>query len=376
MKKYLSLFLALLFLCTLSTPALALGVGASAAAPPAETAPATAAGPTAPADPNAICVTVGKKQTIDLSAYAGLGKASFKTADKKIAKVNSKGVVTGVKAGETAVTVTFKASGQTVIVPVTVTPKPYLKLSPSKATLYVGNSNIDHLDKLLLELSAEGYPAEMLDSLVWKSSNPDVVVVSEGYAFANGAGKATVTVSSPDGKYKASCKITVKEYKPKKMLAGTASCYNLTYGQAYDMVAKGYDDVETDRKETNYYRYGSNWTELWTFNKKNRLIGYLCIEEFSSYSAMFSDLVEICSNIIPEHGQPTHTYVWFEEPKGLQNLEEIDASAASVNEVMRLGMERGGMVIAYEWRFKDKSSVVATGYYENGVYTTAVGFGK
>ena len=372
MKKCMCLLLALLLLLSCSTSVLALGVGAGGSVTPAATPTPVSPSPSQPADPNAVTVTVGKRQTIDLTPYFGLGRASFQSADKKIAKVSSKGVVTGVKAGETTVTVTFRDSQQTVIVPVTVTPKPYLKLSASKATLYVGTLD---LDKIVLELTPEAYPAELLDTLVWKSSDPEVAIVTGGIVFANDTGRATITVSTPDGKYKASCKVTVKEYAPNRALSGTASCLGLRYGQYLDIWELGYDEVEVGKKTVEYYRYGSDWTECLEYNKKGQLISYMCWDYCGSFSSMLTKVTELMAEVALEHGQPTHTYMWFDEPQTAANLAQMLVTASDVDNYLRASMEQCALTYCYEWRFKDGTSIAVMGYYDDG-YTAAVGFGK
>ena len=47
-------------------------------------------------------------------------------------------------------------------------------------------------------------------SILWVSSNPSVATVSEGRVKAIAAGKATITASAGNGRFKASCTVEVK----------------------------------------------------------------------------------------------------------------------------------------------------------------------
>lgn len=60
-------------------------------------------------------------------------------------------------------------------------------------------------------LTATVLPEDADVALVWKSSSKKVVTVEEGVLTATGPGTATVTVSTKDGKYKATCKVAVTE---------------------------------------------------------------------------------------------------------------------------------------------------------------------
>lgn len=70
----------------------------------------------------AVSLTVGKKATVKLNGVA-LSKQSFKSSNKKVAKVSGKGVVTAVKKGTCKITVTDKSTGKKYICKVTVKDK-------------------------------------------------------------------------------------------------------------------------------------------------------------------------------------------------------------------------------------------------------------
>ncbi len=81
-----------------------------------------------------LTVTVGKKKTIKIKNKAKKAKYKFKSKKASIAKVSSKGVVTGKKKGSTKITVTEKKGKKTrKLGTVTVTVKPVKKPAVTKA---------------------------------------------------------------------------------------------------------------------------------------------------------------------------------------------------------------------------------------------------
>lgn len=125
-------------------------------------------------------------------------KAKFKSSDKKVATVNSKGVVKGKKAGTVRITVTSKSNKkQQKILKITV--KQQLVITEpdnGKATLYVGEKK-----RIKTNLSA-----------IYKSSDEKIAVVSKnGTVTAKKAGIVQIAVSSKKyKKLKKTVKITVK----------------------------------------------------------------------------------------------------------------------------------------------------------------------
>ena len=114
-------------------------------------------------------------------------KAKFKSSNKKIATVNSKGVVKGKKAGKVKITVTPK-SNKKLAKTVKITVKNQLVVQApknAKATLKAGETVT-----IKTNLSSE-----------FTSSNPDIAVVSaNGVVTAKKAGTAKITVTSKKNK--------------------------------------------------------------------------------------------------------------------------------------------------------------------------------
>ena len=158
-----------------------------------------------------LAVKVGK--TYKLGAAATVGKLSYKSSDKKVAIVTSKGVVKAKSVGKTTITITAKNGSQKTSKNVSVTvlaAKEYkavkkLKVKASDNSLAEGD-----IAKVKVAFSPT-VPSNR--NVVFKSSDPKVLTVSRtGKVRALKAGEAKVTVTSCDNvKAKASITIKVKQ---------------------------------------------------------------------------------------------------------------------------------------------------------------------
>lgn len=146
---------------------------------------------------------VGKTTKISAKATKG-AKLSYKTSNKKIATVNSKGVITGKKAGTVKITITAKKSKYKTVKK-TITVKVYRqkqKITASNVKLTVGQR--------------KNLGAKARTRLSYKSSNPKVVTVDKkGNLTAKKTGTAKIKVTATaSGTYnKASRTITVTVVK-------------------------------------------------------------------------------------------------------------------------------------------------------------------
>ena len=146
---------------------------------------------------------VGKNTKISAKVTKG-AKLSYKTSNKKIATVNSKGVITGKKAGTVKITIIAKKSKYKTVKK-TITVKVYRqnqKITASNVKLTTGQR--------------KNLGAKSRTRLSYKSSNPKVVTVDKkGNLTAKKTGTAKITVTAPaNGTYnKASRTITVTVVK-------------------------------------------------------------------------------------------------------------------------------------------------------------------
>lgn len=156
---------------------------------------------------SSIRIEVGDKYTLTPTispADASNKTISWKTSDKSVATVSSKGVVTAKKLGKTVITVTTADGSYTAKCTVNVVKKVTgVKLNYSSKTLYLNKT---------LTLKATVSPSDATTKTVtWSSSNTAAATVSsKGVVTAVKPGTAVITVKTTDGSYTAKCTVTVK----------------------------------------------------------------------------------------------------------------------------------------------------------------------
>ncbi len=164
-------------------------------------------------------ISIAKKATVYVGAKKQLkvtkapknttAKITWKSSNKKVATVSSKGAVKGVKAGTATITASAKGEkNKTLKAACKVTVKKRLiqklKANFTKTTLEVGRTKT--IKTTITPKNAS------IKKLKYNSSDKNVASVSsKGKITAKKAGKATITVSATDGsKKKASIQVTVK----------------------------------------------------------------------------------------------------------------------------------------------------------------------
>ena len=154
-------------------------------------------------------LTILEGETATLKATVSPADASdksvtWKSSNESIATV-ADGVVTGVKAGSAAITVTTNDGGKTATCVVTV----------ESATVAVTGVSLDKTELTLTEgdtatLKATVTPEDATDKEVtWTSSQPSVATVSDGVIIAVAPGSTAITVTTNDGNKTATCAVTV-----------------------------------------------------------------------------------------------------------------------------------------------------------------------
>ncbi len=164
--------------------------------------------------PSGKTVYVAKGKKVSLTATVKVSpnkkankKVSFKSANKKIATVNGKGQVKGVKPGKTKITVVSKKNSKKKATIRVVVKKAAIKkvtLNVKSTSLAIGESK---------QLKAKAVPKKNTSTkIAWSSSNKKVAVVSSnGKVTGKATGTAKITAKAADGSgKKATCKVTVK----------------------------------------------------------------------------------------------------------------------------------------------------------------------
>ena len=148
-------------------------------------------------------VYAGRSGKIKVKSTRG-AKLSYKTSNKKIATVNSRGVVTGKKAGTVKITITAKKS----------------KYKTVKKTITVKvvkqNQKITARNQTLTTGQRKNLGVKAKTGLTYKSSNPKVVTVDKKgnlKALKTGTAKITIYAKASGAYNKASRTITVKVVK-------------------------------------------------------------------------------------------------------------------------------------------------------------------
>lgn len=152
-------------------------------------------------------VILKKGQTTTAFKVTGLAKGdkvkSYRSSNTKIASVDSRGKIKGIRIGSTRITVTL-ASGKKATVKVKVQ-----KNAVATQKLTVSPSRISLKLKKTYKLKISRSPLTTVERITYRSSNSKVASVnSKGVITARKKGTATITVLS--GKKKATVKITVK----------------------------------------------------------------------------------------------------------------------------------------------------------------------
>ncbi len=154
-------------------------------------------------------VAKGKKITLKANM-----KVTWKTSNKKIATVNEKGEVKGIKAGKVKITAVSKTKPKVRQTwKITVTPKAVKKI---KITAPV--KKLDLEDKKTVQLTAVVSPAAADQQVKWSSSDKTIAKVnSKGKVTALKEGKVRITAKSTDGSgKKASIQITIRNRTPEE----------------------------------------------------------------------------------------------------------------------------------------------------------------
>jgi len=148
-------------------------------------------------------VTLNKGKTLQLkpviAPITSLQKATYKTSNKKIVTVNSKGVITAKASGKA--TITIKSGKKSVKVTVNVPQIQPTKMNgiPVSKTLKKGKK---------FTLKPQFYPAGSEATVKYTTSNKKIAAVTaKGVVTAKGKGTAVITVKA--GNLTSTCTITV-----------------------------------------------------------------------------------------------------------------------------------------------------------------------
>ena len=152
-------------------------------------------------------MTVGQKITLTATTSPEIvtEKVTWKSRNEDVAKVDNNGNVTGI--GKGVVEIIAQNPGGTIQAVCTVTVKinpTEIRLNYSKLVLDKNSSNIPKLEATILPDTTY-----VNNSIVWDSSNKNVVTVENGNLTLIGNGETQITVSTENG-LTATCDVTVQ----------------------------------------------------------------------------------------------------------------------------------------------------------------------
>lgn len=246
-------------------------------------------------------VDVGGTVTVSVKKVspAGASKSvTYKSSNKKVATVTSKGVVTGKKAGTVTITATSKATSK-----VKATIKLTVKdIKPTSVT--VNKSAVTGYMGATATIKATVKPANSNQKVSYTSSDKDVATVdSKGNISLVSLGEATITVKAAQknskGKYVTKTVKVVVEDRANASI----DWQSMTAAQVFAMQDAGKDvivlDIRPEEIEGNLgyaagHIKGSLWVPSWPVDsqdKQNALLTYQVSEALSSSNA---PIVVVC----------------------------------------------------------------------------------
>lgn len=155
---------------------------------------------------------------------------TYKSSNKKIATVSSKGTVTGKKKGTVKITATSKKNKKvksTIKIKVKDLKASSVKLNTTSKTVASGKTTT-------LKATVKGATGFYNQGVTWKSSNTKVATVSsKGVVKGIAAGQATITATEKGGSKKATCLITVTEPVKVDTEAGTVTLKGILNASAF-----------------------------------------------------------------------------------------------------------------------------------------------
>ena len=163
------------------------------------------------------------------------------STDETIATVDSEGNVTGVALGTTSVIAISEDGGKSAICNVTVVKAPVavegISLNKTATEIFVGEAE---------SLLATFLPADATNrNVTWSSNDTSVATVDgNGRVTAVAVGVAVITVTTEEGKFAASCAVTVKN-RPVTAVEVSKKEIKLYVGSSATLTAKVYPDNAT-----------------------------------------------------------------------------------------------------------------------------------
>ncbi len=199
-----------------------------------------------------------------LPANATNKNVTWSSTNESAATVDQDGNVKAVNEASTLISVTTDDGGYIAICLVNVTekiiPVAGVTLNETKLELVEGES---------AQLTATVLPEDATNkNVAWSSSDPSIVSVDQiGNVIAKTAGNATITATTDDGGYRATCDVTVKEYIPVKSVTIDKYDLKIIEGEAVQLIATVLPENATNKNVT----WRSNDTSVVTVDQNGKV---------------------------------------------------------------------------------------------------------
>lgn len=212
---------------------------------------------------SALILDVGESYTLEVTFNPKTTtdtKVLWRVSDKSIAKVDAKGKVTAVSAGETLITAK-SSNGLTAVCKVKVNqPVGSIELNYTEYDLPVG-------DELELEVTFDNDDVTN-KKVKWKSSKSSIATVDKnGVVKGKKGGVAIITVTADENGVQANCVVTVQEPISEIKLNKTA--YKLGYHKSFLLKAKLKTNSATNKK----LKWSSSKNSVVSVNKSGQIYG-------------------------------------------------------------------------------------------------------
>lgn len=301
---------------------------------------------------------IGNGESVQLQPILNYGaEATFRytTSDKSVVSVNQEGVVSGRTAGRSAQITVRTQNGKSAKLQVEVLRAPdelYLD-DPSGDALVVGGT---------LQMTAS-LPENAASQITWRSSSPEVAVVSEERPFTAGIGSSITVTGVGIG----SATITASTFN------GREVSWNIEVEKAVEPAIEDTDSEETDVRDTGALLkllfIGNSHT---FFNDLPGMVRDLAVE--NGYACQVTKLAESGWSLLQHVNEPNteyvilsggFDYVILQDRANPFNREDFTSAVLTLNALIR---QTGAIPVLYEsWTNKDaanKQAELDAAHYE------------
>ncbi len=228
-------------------------------------------------DPDSYTMHVGDKKTLTATVWpasTGTGSLSWTSSNNSVATVDANGKVTAVALGTANITASQNGMSATCVITVA-----GISLNKTSTKILIGGTE---------QLTATVYPSA---SYTWTSSNPAVATVSStGLVTAVAKGTTTITVTTEDGGYTASCtvRVGVRKTVTTSAINTNSGTFNINNGEG-SLTAQGLKiDVGIAYNSTaNYLEMGLRYNR-WDYNGTLSISSSETLDDFSITGVNFT----------------------------------------------------------------------------------------